>query len=67
MKFKAYGEEIDERFSGEYAEGDKFRLELDFGGFVKMKLDETMAESIVYVPDGTFEFAIPFGYERRAC
>ncbi len=67
VKFKAYGEEIDERFSGEYAEGDKFRLELDFGGFVKMKLDETMAESIVYVPDGTFEFAVPFGYERRAC
>ena len=26
-----------------------------------------MQESIVYVPDGTFEFAVPFGYERLAC
>lgn len=67
VKFKAYGEEIDERFSGEYEEGDKFRIELLDSEFVKMKLDETLAESIVYVPDGTFEFAVPFGYERRAC
>ena len=67
VKFKAYGEEIDERFSGEYAEGDKFRIELLDTEFVKMKLDETLAESIVYVPDGTFEFAVPFGYERQAC
>ena len=34
---------------------------------MKIRLDESLAESIVYVPDGTFEFAIPFGYERSAC
>ncbi len=67
VKFKAYGEEIDERFSGEYEEGDKFRIELLDTEFVKLKLDDTLAESIVYVPDGTFEFTVPFGYERRAC
>ncbi len=67
VKFKAYGSEIDERFNGEYAEGDKWRVELSDSEFVSLRLDETMEESIVYVPDGNFEFAIPFGYERRAC
>ena len=67
VKFKAYGNEIDEHFHGEYEVGDKFRIELCDGPFVKLKLDPTLAESIVYVPDGTFEFTVPFDRERRAC
>ena len=67
VKWKAYGTEIDERFNGEYEEGDKFRVELPDAEFVKIRLDETLAESIIYVPDGVFEFAVPFGYERKAC
>ena len=67
VKFKAYGNEIDEHFHGEYCEGDKFRVELCDTEFVALKLDSTLAESIVYVPDGTFEFAIPFGRELKAC
>ena len=67
VKFKAYGNEIDEHFHGEYEPGDKFRVELCDGAFVKLKLDPTLAESIVYVPDGTFEFTVPFDRERQAC
>ncbi len=67
VKFKAFGEEIDERFSGEYAEGDKIRVELFDGEFLKLSLDETLKESIIYVPDGVFEFPIPFGNERASC
>ncbi len=67
VKFKAYGNEVDERFEGEYEEGDKFRIELSDSVFMKVALDELLPESIVYVPDGTFEFVIPFGYERKAC
>ena len=67
VRFKAYGEEIDETFIGEYCEGDKWRIELPYGEFLRVQLDPTLAESIIYVPDGTFEFAIPFGYERSAC
>ena len=67
VKFKAYGNEIDEHFHGEYEPGDKFRIELCDGAFVKLKLDPTLAESIVYVPDGTFEFTVPFDRERQAC
>ena len=67
VKFKAYGEEICERYNGVYEEGDKWRVEPDYTEFVKLSLDETLAESIIYIPDGSFEFMIPFGYERRAC
>ena len=67
VKFKAFGEEIDERFTGEYEEGDKIRVELFDGEFLKLSLDETLKESIIYVPDGVFEFPIPFGNERASC
>ncbi len=67
VKFKAYGEQIDERYSGVYEEGDKIRVELCDGEFVRLRLDQTLAESIVYVPDGVFEFIIPFGRELKCC
>ena len=67
VKFKAYGEEIDERFEGEYEAGDKWRVELCDGEFVKLCLDETLAESMVYVPDGVFEFAVPQDRELKSC
>lgn len=66
VKFKAYGTDIDECFAGEYEAGDKFRVELCDGEFVKIKLDETLAESIIYVPDGIFEYDVPFDKERKA-
>ena len=68
VKFKAYGdEEIDVRFNGVYENGDKIRVELTYCDFIKVKLDSTLKESIIYVPDGTFEFPIPFGREKQAC
>ncbi len=67
VKFKAYGEEIDARYDGAYEPGDKWRIELEYCEFIKIRLDKTLSESIVYVPDGTFEFPIPFDYLRNAC
>ena len=66
VKFKAYGVDIDDSFVGEYEEGDKFRIELCDGEFVRLQLDSTLRESIVYVPDGVFEYTVPFGKERKA-
>lgn len=66
-KFKAYGSEIDERYGGEYERGDRWRIDTDYSEFVKIKLDEAVGESIVYLPDKTFEFAVPFDSERNAC
>ena len=34
---------------------------------MKLRLDDTLAESIVYAPDGVFEFIIPVGKELKAC
>ena len=67
VKFKAYGNEIDEHFHGEYEPNDKFRIELCDSKFIKIRLDESLAESIVYVPDGVFEFIVPMGKELKAC
>ena len=67
VKFKAYGFEIDEHFVGEYEEGDKWRIEVQGTKFVKMKLDPTLNDSIVYIPDGVFEFAVPVGRELKSC
>ena len=67
VKFKAFGNEIDEHFHGEYEEGDKLRIELCDSKFMKVRLDPTMKESIVYVPDGIFEFLIPVGRELKSC
>ena len=67
VKFKAYGEDIDVRYEGVYEPGDKWRLELTYCEFVRMRLDPSLAESIVYIPDGVFEFPIPFDYHRNAC
>ena len=67
VKARAYGESIDETFHRTYERGDRFRLETDGAEFVKLALAETLAPSVVYLPDGVFEFAIPFDYERTAC
>ena len=67
VKFKAYGTSIDEHFIGEYEDGDKFRIDLLDTEFVKIKLDPTLAESILYLPDGSFEFVIPRDYELDCC
>ena len=66
-KFKAYGEEIDVRYNGEYEPGDKWRIDTDYTEYVKISLDETLGESIIYLPDKTFEFHIPFDNERASC
>lgn len=67
VKFKAHGIEIDEHFHGEYEPGDRFRLDLVDTEYIKVALDPTLAESVMYIPDGSFEFAIPFDYERKSC
>ncbi len=66
-KFKAYGEQIDTRYNGIYESGDKWRVEVDYSDFIKIKLAQSMSESIIYIPDKSFEFKIPFGDERKAC
>ena len=55
------GESIKAEYSSVYNEGDKIILKTKMCDFVEVKFDETMPESIVYVPGSGFEFEIPFG------
>ena len=64
-KFEAEGEELSVVYNGEYVPGDKWYVESD-SEFIKLRLDKTMAESIIYTPSGTLDFKIPFEYERKA-
>ena len=58
------GINIDFTFDRVYEEGDKFIVKLrDCGDFIWMKLDESLKESIVLVPDKIFEYTVPFGLE----
>ena len=61
------GLSIDFKFDRVYEEGDKFIVKLrDCGEFIWMKLDESLKESIVLVPDKVFEYTVPFGPELIA-
>ena len=61
------GISIDFTFDRVYEEGDKFIVKLkDCGEFIWMKLDESLKESIVLVPDKIFEYTVPFGPELIA-
>lgn len=47
--------------------GDKIKVLLDGCDFISVKLDDTLRESIVYLPSRSFEFVIPNESEQLAC
>ena len=59
------GTEIREEFHGSLAEGDKIQVLLDGCDFLAVQLDPTLAESILWVPTRSFEFAIPSPRQRK--
>ena len=61
LKFKEQGKELKISYSGEYAEGDKIRVDITEGEFVAVKLDEKLPESIVHIPNKSFIFEVPMG------
>jgi len=54
------GEKIDFTYNGEYGEGDKIVVKADCE-YIAVQFDETLAESIVYIPSMSMEYEIPFG------
>lgn len=53
-------------YENEYAKGDKIFIKSD-SLFLAIRLDKSMCESIVYVPNGSFCYEIPFDLERTSC
>ena len=64
-KFSAKDTTIDVVYEGEYNEGDKIVISKTDTEYLSVKLDDTLAESLIFVPISTFEFPIPFGELKK--
>lgn len=62
--FSKQGREINCVYKGEYQEGDKIVLSAPETEFVKVKLDKTLKEAVVYLPNGSLELEVPFGRRK---
>ena len=65
LKFKEQGKNLKVCYNGEYAEGDKIRVDITEGEFVAVKLDEKLPESIVHIPNKSLIFEVPTGSLMR--
>ena len=63
--FSAKDTAIDVVYNGEYNDGDKIVISKTDTEYLSLKLDDTLAESIVFAPISTFEFPIPFGELKK--
>lgn len=60
-KFSYKAAEIDTTYNGEYCEGDKIVIRKADTEYLKIQLDETLSESIIFSPLSTIEFPVPTG------
>ena len=67
VKFERKGMKIEACYKGELTEGDKIKVLLSNCDFIAVKLDETLAESIVWVPNKSFDFPIPTERQLKMC
>ena len=73
VKAEYKGIEINAIYNGNLNDGDKIKITLDGCFYIKIKLDDTLEESLVYVPNKSFEFVIPSSAQsssrtrRRRC
>ena len=65
VKAEYKGMSIEATYNGELTDGDKIKVSLDGCDHIAVKLDETLAESIVWVPNKSFEFIIPTAHQLK--
>ena len=65
LKFEQSGMNIDTTYNGLLQEGDKIRVSLSNCEFIAVQLDPTMKESIVWVPNKSFDFIVPTAHQLR--
>ncbi len=63
--FDAQGEKVKGEYNGVLNTGSRIKVLLDGVRFIKVKLDDSMAESIVYAPGGSFDFIVPTERELK--
>ena len=64
-KFCAKGSNIETIYNGELFEGDVIKVRLDGTNVVKVKFDEKLKESYLYLPNKAFYFVIPTERELK--
>ncbi|MBQ9116851.1 MAG: hypothetical protein IJY04_07480, partial [Clostridia bacterium] len=65
--FERKGMNIEATYEGVLEPGYKIRVSLNSCEFIAVKLYPTLAESIVWVPNKSFDFIVPDAAQRRAC
>lgn len=65
MLLSQKGENVDITYEKEYQEGDKIVIRKKDTEYIALKLDDCLAESIVFSESSTLEFEIPFGNLKR--
>ena len=58
------GGEIKYTYEGVYEEGDRIVIQAPGVEFLKIQLDVSMKEAVLYVPSGRLEYEIPFGRKK---
>ncbi len=71
QKYKTEGKNISFTYDSAFEEGDRIRVDISEGEFVAVKLDASLPESIVHIPNKSFIFEVPTGelldgYEKGA-
>ena len=61
------GKDITLSYNAEYNAGDYIRIESSTDTFIKIKFDEYLCESIIFIPGKSFEFMIPSSEVREGC
>ena len=51
-------------YEPKYKQGDAILLKAEHGGYFRIRLEDTMMPSVVYLPNGSMCFPIPFGVYR---
>lgn len=65
IKLEVKGARIEALYEEELFPGDKIRIVVDGTDFIAVKFDPSMAESIVCVPNKSFDFIVPTEHQRR--
>lgn len=67
VKAKYSGVNISVTYDGSFDDGDKIKITLDSGFYFALSLDKTLKESLIYVPNKSYEFLIPTKNQVAGC
>ncbi len=67
IKYELTDKAIDTVYEGGLSEGDTFSITSDFENFLFVKLDDTMQEALLYLPEKYFEFPVPSAEMIEKC